>query len=746
MPTTNPVPSLDPSDLLFNAGRLDQVVNGSTQYYTDRLGVNRRTVEGINAAADVVLGGIGYAPPVAYAAGISMTLTTQTVEYSGEIYAPKVASLPFTTSTWATDSAKFRLIQGVAAADLAASGGSSMIGYMPVGTGAVATTVEAKLREIVSVKDFKCADGLPVQGDGVHDDTTGIQAAINSITNATFATTWSGGIRVYTKGGGEVIFPPGRYRITDTLLVGQHCRLLGCSTAGYLYPVGSGVTGSQIIADFADPNKWIIDSANYDSAGNRIGYRDNISGADIDAGTYNSTHGIEIENLYVGVKAGTSAYGGVRLCGSPNAKLRNINVNGTDVGYMVNASWGVTAIQLQSQTYLYGFVAMIDANGVQVEGYFDSFSGKTINDTNRLTGLLLSDFNSTVGLPDWTNKRFGLLCYYTNATMCNRVITEGWDVARVYVQCRGFSENAMYVERNSDAYLGVASSQGVFNSMHQYNPSITTGYYFGYNADVTLIGMPVSNIGGTTNIYSDIKIHQSKADLYGWKHYDNATYIGNPTGVIRVAAAGSPYNIANDTTYTTIDEAMRRIVASPLRDWKVIVKDGDFIETGSVAQLVDKNITFVKEGAGLPCSLAFGVVSGIIKRWDLLGNISLRFDKVDLGYTAGTSPSDATVAAGLFIAQSDASNVSIGFNDCTIALQSAYAIIQQGYNSSSNISASFNQCTITGTDTARIMSGAYANTAHTNVVNSAYACTVPANVKAIGANGWENANVISSNF
>lgn len=128
MTTTNPVPSTDPSDLLFNAQKLDQVVSGSAQYYTDRLGVNRRTVEGISAAADVVLGGLGYAPPVAYAAGISLTLTTQTVEYSGEVYAPKVGDLPFTTSTWATDSAKLRIIQGLVASDLSSSGGAAMVG------------------------------------------------------------------------------------------------------------------------------------------------------------------------------------------------------------------------------------------------------------------------------------------------------------------------------------------------------------------------------------------------------------------------------------------------------------------------------------------------------------------------------------------------------------------------------------------------------------------------------------------
>ena len=49
MPTTNPVPSTDPSDLLFNAGKLDEVVNGTASSFTDRLGAQRRTLAGLSA-------------------------------------------------------------------------------------------------------------------------------------------------------------------------------------------------------------------------------------------------------------------------------------------------------------------------------------------------------------------------------------------------------------------------------------------------------------------------------------------------------------------------------------------------------------------------------------------------------------------------------------------------------------------------------------------------------------------------
>lgn len=140
-PTNNAVPSTNPNDLLFNAEKLDEVVNSSSSTYTDRLGAGHRTIAGIDAAADLVLGGLGYAPPVAYASGISLTLSTQTIEYGGEVYAPKVSALPFTTSAWATDSTKLRLIQGVESATLSSSSGASIVGYGDA-------TVEEKLQEV----------------------------------------------------------------------------------------------------------------------------------------------------------------------------------------------------------------------------------------------------------------------------------------------------------------------------------------------------------------------------------------------------------------------------------------------------------------------------------------------------------------------------------------------------------------------------------------------------------------------
>lgn len=47
-PTNKPIPSEDPRDLKFNAGKIDEEVNGSADYYTDRFGVQRLTNSGRN--------------------------------------------------------------------------------------------------------------------------------------------------------------------------------------------------------------------------------------------------------------------------------------------------------------------------------------------------------------------------------------------------------------------------------------------------------------------------------------------------------------------------------------------------------------------------------------------------------------------------------------------------------------------------------------------------------------------------
>lgn len=89
---------------------------------------------------------------------------------------------------------------------LAASSGSSLVGHIATGTGAVATTVQNKLREHYSVFDFMTSAQIAdVSGrSATIDVTTAIQAAIDAVSTAY---------------GGELYFPPGIYLVTAPLVI-----------------------------------------------------------------------------------------------------------------------------------------------------------------------------------------------------------------------------------------------------------------------------------------------------------------------------------------------------------------------------------------------------------------------------------------------------------------------------------------------------------------------------------------------
>lgn len=97
------------------------------------------------------------------------------------------------------------------------------IPYENSATGAVAVTVQSKLSESISVKDFGAV------GNGIANDTVAIQSALTALRLA---------------GGGELFFPAGTYIITSSLYVGSKTRLRGVGRAS-LIKASASYTGTN---------------------------------------------------------------------------------------------------------------------------------------------------------------------------------------------------------------------------------------------------------------------------------------------------------------------------------------------------------------------------------------------------------------------------------------------------------------------------------------------------------------------
>lgn len=112
--------------------------------------------------------------------------------------------------------------------------------YTGKGAGAVATTVQARLRNICSVADY-----APV-GDGVADDSAAIQAAIDAMSAA---------------GGGTVLFPQGTYGVGVTVTIPSNVRLLGS---------GVGVSTIKALAALAITDPMLANVSGDTGAGVRV--------------------------------------------------------------------------------------------------------------------------------------------------------------------------------------------------------------------------------------------------------------------------------------------------------------------------------------------------------------------------------------------------------------------------------------------------------------------------------------------
>ena len=139
-------------------------------------------------------------------------------------------------------------------ADVNASAGivASKLAFTQSGTGATARTIDSKLKDTVSVKDFGAV------GDGIADDTAAIQVAVTAAISLRKA----------------IFFPSGTYLVTDTINLPEFTQIYGEHKHKTARDSGNDpVSSTKINFNPATAKPLFVCSGTITSTGYRRGYR-----------------------------------------------------------------------------------------------------------------------------------------------------------------------------------------------------------------------------------------------------------------------------------------------------------------------------------------------------------------------------------------------------------------------------------------------------------------------------------------
>ena len=173
---TSDVANLQPTDLTNQGGFYPEVVTDS---------LDRATIQ-IQQISDI--GDRTLKIPISDGSGLDMTMPTAASRANKYLTFDAVGN-PTVSSGSGTDSA----LRTDLADTTVALAGARLVGFRQTAATSVARTALAKMRDVVSVKDFGAV------GDGVNDDTAEIQAAVNAAATVTI--------------------PSGTYKITSSITV-----------------------------------------------------------------------------------------------------------------------------------------------------------------------------------------------------------------------------------------------------------------------------------------------------------------------------------------------------------------------------------------------------------------------------------------------------------------------------------------------------------------------------------------------
>lgn len=308
------------------------------------------------------------------------------------------------------------------------------IPYVPAGTGAVATTVQSKLRETVSVKDFGAS-----QSNTAAANAACVQAAINSLA-----------------AGGEVVFPNGDWPMDTVYVQNDRVSIRGEGDATIIIPGNSDgiVVGLGAAAlSFCDVRNLRFDRVTKSTSGAAIKMVNTV---------YSAIENCKFRNSYIGVHVKTH-----------NDSLRierNTFYDGTYYGvyeYNQNETWA------NDLTIRGNFFWHVEQAGVYMTA--DGVGVASVGDTYIDDNVFVSSISKGALQTQYAIRVVGAGSYNTNISV-SRNTFEGIRQQTVFMtglnRCR-IADN--YFSGTDTNDVGLYFGSGVGNSV------ISGNVFIGYN-------------------------------------------------------------------------------------------------------------------------------------------------------------------------------------------------------------------------------------------------------------------------
>lgn len=318
IPTSNPIQSESPKDLAFNAGKIDEFVNSPEEAFSDRFGLARLTLTGIQAEADNVILSLGYLPVDSFEAGATITVRNQALHYlaDGNYYRwngslPKVVPASSTPASTGGISANawVNVSDATLRGDLATGGKASLVGYQNPSS-LINDTVKGALDKINTVLIYAKDFGVNANGG---DDTDALFNLGQFISNATTPL--------------HVIFPKGVSRVGSQ-------QFAGVAGLGYSYRPSYFTRAWGDASDMGwfsihrTDNNIVLDMSGWTlkmNDGMKIGSYDPVTGSSLSPSLPFYNYDYQASQGYL-----------IKIFQAPNI----IMINGVTDGNLANTVWG----------------------------------------------------------------------------------------------------------------------------------------------------------------------------------------------------------------------------------------------------------------------------------------------------------------------------------------------------------------------------------------------------------------------